>query len=73
MVSVSNCMTNAILCILGYHDDCDNNTFGKKGVYMPQSNFLFDFIDEVVCTTSPQNSGFLITVKSEGSNESRSV
>ena len=34
---------------------------------MPQSNFLFDFIAEVVCESSPQSSGYLVKVKSEGS------
>ncbi len=59
--------------LLGFHDDCENNTFGyyKKMVYMPQSNFLFDFLSEVVCEASPQSSGYLISVKSEGSSEKR--
>ena len=42
-----------------------------KGTYMPQSNFLFDFIAEVVCESNPQSSGFLMTVKTEGANEER--
>ena len=61
-------LTACTICI-GFHDDENNNTFGyfKKGVYMPQSNFLFDFLSEVVCESSPQSSGFLIDVKVEGS------
>ena len=56
----------------GFHDDETNNTFGyyKKGVYMPQSNFLFEFVAEVVCESFPQSSGFLINVKAEGSASS---
>ena len=38
---------------------------------MPQSNFLFDFIAEVVCESNPQSSGFLMTVKTEGANEEK--
>ena len=42
-------------------------------MYKPQSNFLFDFITEVVCETFPQSSGFLMSVKTEGSNEAKYV
>ena len=38
---------------------------------MPQSNFLFNFIAEVVCESNPQSSEFLMTVKTEGANEER--
>ena len=59
----------------GFFDDDENNTFGyfKKGTYMPQSNFTFEFVSEVVCESWPQSSGFLVKVKAEGSSVSRSV
>lgn len=59
----------------GFFDDNDNNTFGcyKKGVFVPQSNFAFDFVAEVICESCPQSSGFLLKVKKEGSVNSRLV
>lgn len=57
----------------GFKDDDENNTFGclKKGIYMPQSNFAFEFVTEVICQSWPQSSGFLVKVKAEGSSLSR--
>lgn len=38
----------------------------KKGEYVPQSNFTFDFVSEVICKSHPQSSWFLLNVKEEG-------
>ena len=55
------------MIFLGFHEE--NNTFGcyKKGVYVPQSNFSFEFVAKVICESHPQSSGFLVAVKEEGS------
>ena len=56
------------MIFLGFHEE--NNTFGfyKKGVFVPQSNFSFEFVAEVICEAHPQTSGFLVAVKEEGSS-----
>lgn len=73
---VSNVLVNTVLfCVqyVGFHEDRDKNTFGyfKKNRYIPQSNFIFNFISEVVCEMSPNSSGFLILVKEEGSTNAK--
>ena len=42
----------------GFHDEA---TFGimKKGEYQPASDFNFDMVAEVICST-PSSSGYLI-------------
>ena len=51
-----------IIFISGLHDDIDNGTISVciKGVYVPQSNSVFEFVAEVVCETYRQSSGCIV-------------
>ena len=62
-----------IIMPIGYHDDRSNKTFGyfKERQYIAQSNFNFEFVAEVACESTPQSSGFLLSVTREGSDGSR--
>ena len=56
-----------IIMSIGYHEDPIKASFGyfKNGKYIPQSNFWFELVAEVVFQTAPQQSGFLLSVKKE--------
>ena len=71
--SMKLAIINIVFVFIGFHDDSTHNTFGyyKRGVYMPQSNFLFEFITEVISEADPQSSGFLLMVKTEDSDYER--
>ena len=43
----------------------------KERQYIAQSNFNFEFVAEVMCESTPQSSGFLLSVTREGSDGSR--
>lgn len=60
---------HALIHNIDFSEDNDAGTFGflKKGSYKPKSNFTFEFVSEVVCKSYPQSSGFLISVREEGS------
>ena len=43
--AVTHAVLSCRICISGFHYDIYNGTFGvyRKGVYVPQSNFVFEF------------------------------
>ena len=68
--AVTHALLLYCICISGFHDNIYNGMFGvyRKGIYVPQSNFVFEFTTEVVCETYPQSSGFIVKVKEEGAS-----